>query len=115
MLMKKVDQFGEFLQREVIGPDAGIELGQPEVNRVGPIGHRRPGAIPIARWGQKFGSVLFHEVFFNWLFTFGGFSCPSSRILPPFQDFFLISLPRARLHTPGLGAECPYHDKTCYQ
>ena len=47
---------GQFGKREIRGPMAGVEIGQAEIDRIGPIGHRRAQRFPIAGRSQQFGN-----------------------------------------------------------
>jgi hypothetical protein len=42
----------EILFGEVLGPEAGVEGGEAEVDRICPCRHGRLEAVPIPRWGQ---------------------------------------------------------------
>ena len=54
MLVEKGHQVREIRGREIVGPDPGVELRHPEIDRVGTVGDRGPRALPIARRGQQF-------------------------------------------------------------
>ena len=47
---------GQFVRREVGGPGAGVEVGQAEVDGVGPVGDRGAHGLPVAGGGEEFGA-----------------------------------------------------------
>jgi hypothetical protein len=53
------DDLRQFLFREVVGPQAGIEAGKTEKNRIRPVGNGSLETIPSPGRGEKFG---FHEM-----------------------------------------------------
>src|SRR6516162_9006927 len=42
----------EFLQREVMSTQPGIELRQPEINRVRAVSYSSTKTLPVTRWAQ---------------------------------------------------------------
>ena len=54
MAVEVVDDLRQLVGGEVGGAVAGVEGGQAEVDRVGPVGHRRPHRLPVAGGGEQF-------------------------------------------------------------
>ena len=55
--VEELHQPGQIRLGEVVGPHAGIELLQPEVDRVRAVLDRRPRAFPIPRRRQQLGQA----------------------------------------------------------
>ena len=68
--VQELHQPGQIGLGEVVGPHAGVELLQPEVDRVRAVLDGGPGAFPIARRREQLGQA----------------SCASGRELPAFRS-----------------------------
>ena len=55
MFVEKFHQAGQVVRREIGRAHARVEGGQPEVDRVRAVGHRRARAFPVARGREQLG------------------------------------------------------------